>query len=206
MARPSRSAMYADDATFLWKFILRFLAIILALVAIALTAWAMISHIDGPTIDSDPSDSDDYEYDYFPSDGVYLPWQYIALGLSIVWNVANIATLLVRNRAIHPGANVACDLLLWLGLQFTGAFAMIGAANYLFYTADDDSDDDGLGYGGGTYTNGTQYDYATNGTTVPATSQCGGFATCAASDQYASAIHHKGVVIAVGVSIAFVVL
>lgn len=60
--------MYADDATFLWKFILRFLAIILAIVAIALTAWAMISHIDGPSSDLGSLDSDDFEYDYFPSD------------------------------------------------------------------------------------------------------------------------------------------
>ena len=203
MAHTSRSAMYADDATFLWKVILRLLAIILALVAIALTARAMTTHLDGPTSDSG---SYDYEYDYFPSDYAYLPWQFITLGLSIIWNIANIATLLARNRAIHPGANVACDLLLWLGLLFTGSFAMISAFNYLFNAADDESDDDGLGYGGGTYTNGTQYDYATNGTTVPATSQCEGFATCAASEQYASTVRHKGVVIVVGVSIAFIVL
>lgn len=205
--------MYADDATFLWKFILRFLAIILAIVAIALTAWAMISHIDGPSGDVESLDSDDFEYDYFPSDYASLPWQYITLGLSIIWNVANIGTLLARNRAIHPGAKVACDLLLWLGLQFTSAYAIVGATNYFFYTADDDSDDDGLGYGGGTYGNATQYNYTTNGTTATAngttasvTSQCGSFTTCAESNQYASAIQHKGVVIAVAASMALVVL
>lgn len=209
MARPSRSAMYADDATFLWKAILRFLAILLAIIGIATTAWAMISHIQGPTTDTNSSYANGYEDDYFPSEAVYLPWQYITLGLSILWNIANICTLLVRNRAIHPGANVACDLLLWLGLLFTGAFATIGATSYSFYTAgDDDSYEDGLGYGGGTYSNGTQFDYTANGTTVPATNQnqCGGFTTCAARDQYASAIRHKGVVVAVGASMAFVVL
>ena len=83
---------------------------------------------------------------------------------------------------------------------------MVGATNYFFYTADDDSDDDGLGYGGGTYSNATQYNYTTNGTTAPVTSQCGGFTTCAESNQYASAIQHKGVVIAVAASMALVVL
>lgn len=205
MARPSRSAMYADDATFLWKAILRFLAILLAIVGIATTAWAMASHINSPS-----SDSDDYQFDdYFP-DFSSLPWQYITLGLSILWNVANISVLLARNRGIHPGANVACDLLLWLGLLFTGGLANVGATNYLYYTAnDDDSYDDDLGYGGGTYSNGTQYQYTANGTMVPVTnvtSECGGFTTCAARDQYVSAIHHKGVVIAVGASMAFVIL
>ena len=102
---------------------------------------------------------------------------------------------------------MACDLLLWLGLLFTGAFATIGATNYIYYSADDDdSFDDGSGFGGGTYSNGTQYEYTANGTTVPVTNQCGGFSTCAAMDQYISAIQHKGIVIAVGASMAFIVL
>ncbi|CAD6591275.1 MAG: hypothetical protein ASARMPRED_005290 [Alectoria sarmentosa] len=208
MARPSRSAMYADDATFLWKAILRFLAILLAIIGIGTTAWAMTSQIHSPSSDTDSSFSNDYENDDFFNPGfVYLPWQYITLGLSILWNIANISTLLARNRAIHPGANVACDLLLWLGLLFTGAFATIGATNYIYFSAyDDDSFDDDSGFGGGTYSNGTQYEYAANGTTVPVTNQCGGFTTCAAMDQYISAIQHKGIVIAVGASMAFIVL
>ena len=210
MARPSRSAMYADDTTFLWKFILRFIAILFAIVGIATTAWAMISHIQSPSNDTNSSDLNDYQDDYyFFGNNVYLPWQYITLGLSILWNIANIVTLLTRNRAIHPGANVACDLLLWLGLLFTSSFASLGATTYLYYVADDDDNyDDGTGYGGGTYSNGTQFEYTANGTTIaiPVSNQCGGFTTCAAHDQYVSALHHKGVVILVGASVAFIVL
>lgn len=215
MARSSRSAMYADDPTFLWKAILRFLAILLAIVGIGTTAWAMISHTNGPTTDTDSSSYlDDYDDDYFFGTTAFLPWQYITLGLSILWNIANITVLLARNRAIHPGANVACDLLLWLGLLVTGGFANLCAVNYLYYTADDDDTyDDGSSYGGGSYSNGTQYQYTANGTIVPTnasavatTSQCAGFASCAAQDQYVSAMHHKGVVIAVGASMAFIVL
>ena len=206
MARPSRSAMYADDGTFLWKAILRFLAILLALVGIGTTAWAMVSHIRGPS----SNDNDSYSYgddDSYLSYG-FLPWQYITLGASVLWNVANISTLVARNRFIHPGANVACDLLLWLGLLITGGIATFGSTNYLYYSAyDGDSYYEGSGYGGGTYSNGTRWEYTANGTViVPTTNDCGGFATCAARDQYVSAVQHKGVVVAVGASMAFVVL
>ena len=208
MARPSRSAMYADDTTFLWKPILRFLAILLAIVGIGTTAWALTSHVHRPDDETDSGGSYSSDYDYDDTYFYLLPWQFIPLGLSILWNVANISTLLARNRAIHPGANVACDLLLWLGLLVTGGFAALGVAAYLAYNAYDDyTYDSGSPYGGGTYSNGTQYEYTANGTTVAvANSQCDGFSTCAARDQYVSAIHHKGVVIAVGAAMAFVVL
>lgn len=210
MARPSRSAMYSDDATFLWKPILRFLAILLAIVAIGTTAWAMISHIQGPNTytDTQVGDTDDYDTDYFSGDYYLLPWQFITLGLSILWNIANIATLLVRNRAIHPGANVACDLLLWLGLLITSGFAALGATTRLSYTSSDEYYEDvDSPYGGGSYNNGTQFEYTANGTMVPVNSStCVGFTTCAERNHYVSAINHKGVVIAVGASMAFVVL
>ena len=214
MARPSRSTMYADDATFLWKPILRFLAILLAIVGIGTTAWVISSRLHRPISTSDPDYSDDYSNGYGYDDfntTVFLPWQFITLGLSILWNIANITTLLVRNRAIHPGANVACDLILWLGLLVTGGFATLGSVNYFYYSPDDDDNyyDDDLGYGGGTYSNGTNFDYTANGTMVPvtnSTSQCGDFTSCAARDQFVSAVQHRGVVIAVGAAMAFVVL
>ena len=115
---------------------------------------------------------------------------------------------MARNRPIHPGANVACDLLLWLTLFVTGFFATLGATNDLYYDAYDDygySSDSP--YGGGTYSNGTRYEYTSNGTMVPVTdSQCDGFTTCAARDQYVSAVQHRGVVILVGAAAAFIVL
>ena len=211
MARPSRSAMYADDATFLWKPILRFLAILLAIVGIGTTAWVMVSRLQKPVSATDPNYSDGYGYDSEIFDPTfYVAWQFITLGLSILWNIANITTLLVRNRAIHPGANVACDLILWLALLITGGFATLGSATYLYYSPNDNYSYDGdLGYGGGTYSNGTNYEYTANGTAIPVTnsaSQCGDFTSCAARDQFVSAVHHRGVVIAVGAAMAFVVL
>ena len=90
----------------------------------------------------------------------------------------------------------------------TGGFASLGATNYLYFNAYDNYDYDGDSpYGGGTYTNGTQFQYTANGTMVPVTnSQCDGFATCADRDRFVSAVQHKGVIIAIGAAMAFLVL
>lgn len=61
----------------------------------------------------------------------------------MVWNFTNLLTLWVRDgRGIHPGANVGCDLFLWLALLVTGTFATFGATNELFW------------YDGGSYYSG----------------------------------------------------
>lgn len=204
MARPSRQAMYADDPTFLWKVILRIFAIVLALVGIGTIAWALI-WVPSPSlaqssdnyyssyIDSDPDEDQNFQ------DFVFLPWSFIPLSLSIKWNLANIATLLARSRPIHPGANVGCDLVLWLLFALTGTFATFGAAEYIdsyigglddFSAGDDDY----------TYNNGTSaYD---NSTAIA----CGGFTSCAAEKSYSNALQHKGIVITVGCAMQFAVL
>ena len=46
----------------------------------------------------------------------------------MIWNIANIAVLLKRTRAIHPGANVGCDLIIWLGFLAMGSLLAIGAS------------------------------------------------------------------------------
>ena len=51
------------------------------------------------------------------------------LDVSILWNLTNITVRLRRPRPIHPGANVAMDLLLWMALFVTGFFATIAAVN-----------------------------------------------------------------------------
>lgn len=196
MARPSRQALYADDPTFLWKLILRLFAILLALIGIGTLAWAFAVRIISPTLSSNPSDDtyNSYDNDYDDSgfeDFVFLPWSFIPLSLSVIWNVANIATSLSRNRPIHPGANVGCDLVLWLLFAVTGSFATIGALNYIGnYVGGYDDDDSSYGE---TYPNGTAI-------------ACGGFTSCSAQTTYAKALEHKGIVIAVGCAMEFAVL
>lgn len=44
---------------------------------------------------------------------------FIPFGVSFIWNLANIIRRMTAYTPIHPGANVAIDLLLWLAF---GAF------------------------------------------------------------------------------------
>ena len=206
--RPSRQDMYANDPKFLWKYILRSLAIVLAIISIGLIGWS-VAHQDDILIEI----YDIYYYEYY---GYYywsysislLPWEFITLGLSVIWNVTNILVLLVRNKPIHPGANVACDLLLWLGLIVTGAFATAGAVPYFsWYRRDYDSfNEDTLSR---RYANGPTYDILPSGTLSNTTASsysisssstlCVGFTDCASW-------RREGVITAVGAVISFIVL
>ncbi|KAL2037965.1 hypothetical protein N7G274_009184 [Stereocaulon virgatum] len=121
MARPSRTAISMDDPTYLWKLILRILSILFGLTAIGLMAWALTHDINTFNY---------YAYDY-SSNRYWLPWILLPLGPSVVWNTANVATLLLKNRPLHPGANVALDLILWLAFLVTTTFATIGGALYV---------------------------------------------------------------------------
>ncbi len=215
MARPSRTALYADDRTFLWKAILRFLAILLALVGIATTAWALVNQFHTPDSLNSNSNSNNYynnnyENYYDPYyDFASLPWTFITLGLSVIWNTANLGVLFSRNKPIHPGANVGCDLILWLGLIVTGTAAVIGATGYFYYIPEeyDNGYNSGDSYGTFTNSSGTWYQLP-DGTLANQTTahDCGGFSSCSAAQQYAQSIQRKGIIIAVGAAMSFVVL
>ena len=172
MARPSRTAIYADDPTYFWKLVLRILCILLSVASIGCIGWALDHHVY----------SSDYyygDYGYYGSDFFFLPWLLIPLGLSVVWNIANIATLLARNRPIHPGANVGCDLILWLMFGVAGSFAAIEGSGFIYegqYASVNDS------YDCETY----QVD-------------------CTSQGDY-TRVELKGIVIVVGASLSFVVL
>lgn len=192
MARSSRTAIRENDPTYLWKAILRLLAIVLAIIGIATIGWAL-THRQVPTAenrDSDYYNSYSYSGSYF-ADFLTLPWSFITLGLSIIWNIANLAVLLSRNRPIHPGANVGCDLVLWLALIVTGTAAVFGSADYFYYYP-------------GSYTSYSSYGGSSSSSS--GADDCDGFDTCGERDQYVKFLQHKGTVIAVGCAMSFVVL
>lgn len=208
--RPSRQEMYADDPKFLWKYILRSLAIILAIISLGLIGWSLAHQVVFP---NNIYANFDYAYDDWPydSDFLSLPWEFITLGLSIIWNVANILVLLIRNKPIHPGANVACDLLLWLGLTVTGTFATLGAETYFWWYPADYANYNQPSIDTGSYDSSSPYyifPNGTTGTTSPSSNPCSGsgFTSCTAQNAYNSALKRKGVTIAVGAAIGFVVL
>lgn len=204
--RPSRQEMYSQDPKFLWKYILRSLAIVLAIISIGLIGWSITHQVFVDNI----YDIDDYGYyHWFYTDIWFLPWEFITLGLSIIWNFINILVLLIRNRPIHPGANVACDLLLWLGLIATGTLATAGAERYFWFYPDDYDIlyEDSLTQ---TYANGSTYSILPDGavgnptsTFSPTSTLCEGFTSCATRPSH---INRKGVIILVGAVISFIVL
>ena len=205
MARPSRTAIQEHDRTFIWKLLLRVLAIIFAAVAIGTIAWAITAVPYTGNAATDIVEEQDYiGPDYFYNGyTMLLPWILIALGLSVIWNIVNIVTLLARNRWIHPGANVGCDLVLWLGLGITAGIATVGAVSYLFYEDyyDGAYDEGGIGYSG-VFPNGTSYYTTANGTDVAYCTDV----SCAAGDSFNALVRHVGIVITVGCAFAWIVM
>lgn len=202
--RPSRQQMYADDPKFLWKLILRSLTIVLSIVSIGLIGWSLANQVTFPDNIHDSYDDTYYDWPY-SNDVWFLPWEFITLGLSVMWNAANILVLLTRNRPIHPGANVACDLLLWLGLIVTGAFAALDAGIYFWWHPYDDAT-----FSNGSDDNGS-YSILPNGTNTTTTTTtinpCPGFTSCSAQEASStSGLNRKGTVIALGAALSSLVL
>ena len=147
MAKSLPTASFRDfrsrDPTYAWKLWLRSLALVIALVAIILTA-VPLTHQPLPDLytetvtgsdGSSPYSGDDYSDFGWPT-YILIPWQFITLGLSFIWCLTCILVPLFRKgRYIHPGAQVACDLLLWLSLIVTIFFAAAGGT-YLLYSRD----------------------------------------------------------------------
>ena len=55
----------------------------------------------------------------------------IPLTLSIIWCLANIIVRLSRARPMHPGANVGCDLILWLAFIPVLVFSYVAGVVWL---------------------------------------------------------------------------
>ena len=87
----------------------------------------------------------------------------VPFALSIIWNLANVIRRLTARTPVHPGANVALDLIIWLlffcflGLTYTIAAAAVylaksGNANHTSGTYTSTS------FGGGSYVQTCDYD------------------------------------------------
>lgn len=210
MARTTWSTLHEADPTFAWKLVLRVFSTLLAGAAIGLIAWAqlhtVLSDLEPASDPSDPYSGDssggfaggysDYSYAY-GQDTYELPWEYISLGLSILWNCANIVVWLVPSRSgrgMHPGANVGCDLFLWLILLLTGVIASFDADRYISLMWGDS-----IGFS-------DQRSIPDGGVAVDDPNQCVPFASCDAQSAYAAGLKHKGVIIAVGIAFTFLVM
>lgn len=99
-----------NDPKYLWKLIVRALAILFAAIAIAITG--ADNHKDSM------ADLD--------TEGLLL-LGIIPLAASLLWNLINILVLFLLHKSITPGAIVGCDLILW---------ATIAPMNILFLSFD----------------------------------------------------------------------
>ena len=211
----STSRQTVRDAERLWlaKSILRIITLVTSLIAIGCMAWSFAQVYNGNT-------------------RYLLPWQFITvsawlchlallqksiivnvshqLGVSILWNGANIIVRLSRPRPMHPGANVGMDLVLWLALIITGLLATVAALRNLNWISNKSNNpsrrpvknpDGTYSYIYGEYgyfQNGT-YGFVPDGTP----GGCPDFSSCAARAVATSSIHHLGVVEAVGCGFTF---
>ena len=57
---------------------------------------------------------------------------FIPLAFSFIWNIANIARRLSARTPIHPGANVALDLITWLAFFCTLVYTYFASAAWLY--------------------------------------------------------------------------
>ncbi|KAI9717698.1 MAG: hypothetical protein M1828_007101 [Chrysothrix sp. TS-e1954] len=120
-----REALKESDRTWLSKLILRLLLTLCCLVAIGLIGWEVSKSI---------SVSSNSNSEYYGSDADYFgggsgdAWTFVALGLSVIWSFVSISILLIRKRPVHPGFNVAFDLLLSLGLAIAAAALSLNSA------------------------------------------------------------------------------
>ncbi|KAI9816478.1 MAG: hypothetical protein M1827_001610 [Pycnora praestabilis] len=191
----SRAQLQKRDRWHIPKISLRLLATILSIIGLIMFAWAMSN--------TTPEYTTPYDEAYY-----LLPWVFIGLGLSILWNTATLTTYLTLHRPIHPGAHVALDLIIWLALLTTGIIAIFGAISDIQYNVSNininyDLDSSSDLY---TYPNGTSYydTYNVTSETYDTTQAppCAAFAgNCKQQDAAIHAVQHKGVVDAAGCGI-----
>jgi hypothetical protein len=155
--RTKREELEAGDAHWKWKIALRAVTIIVGLIGIGCAAW-----ITAHFTDSSLGGYSSYYYYYF-DDAWTLPWTIITFTLSVVWSAACVIVFFARpgNAPVHPGAQVGCDLILWLGFIVTAAFALVGTLSVYGWGSDGS-----LGYS----SSSGDYTQASNGTWVWTTS------------------------------------
>ena len=105
-------------------------------------------------------------------------WLVVPLGLSIIWNTANVIVRSVRARPIHPGANVGCDLVIWIIFTVAISLSFIAATvttNYYPYSYDNYAPVKGH-----------------NGSVSYNPTKCNGFDTCKELDDFVGFVHRIG--------------
>lgn len=110
------------DRHWAWKFVFR-----LALSISCIITIGMLAYLNAPSTAS-----------YSDSTGLTsTAWTFIPLGLSVVWSCVSIPILFARKRPVHPGFNVAFDLILSLGLGIAAGIVTTLAVLNMSQVSDD---------------------------------------------------------------------
>ena len=158
-----RQKLSAGESLWPWKFGLRVILLVIAVIGIGCIAWAVKKSEQG---------ADDY--DFYEDETWSIPWGLITvrslnykleglvlttqLSLSFIWSAICILVLLIRKRPTHPGIAVGLDLILWIALIMTALLAAVAAVGTSSFGADGSIQD---------YDSGDGYYYlAPNGTWV----------------------------------------
>ncbi|KAF2451953.1 hypothetical protein P171DRAFT_438603 [Karstenula rhodostoma CBS 690.94] len=150
--KTKRQELEEGDAHWKWKVGFRAISIIVGLIGIGCAAW-VTAHF------TDSSYGGYSSYYYYFDDGWTLPWTLITFTLAVVWSAACVIVFFARrpNAPMHPGAQVGCDLVLWLAFIVTGTFAVVGTMSVGYWGSDGT-----LGYS----SSSGDYTQARNGTWV----------------------------------------
>jgi hypothetical protein len=116
----------AGDHLWQWKIGMRVILIIISFIGLGCAAW-IVNNFTSKTMY--------YGYLVDSDDSWSIPWVLITFALTIIWSTACILVFMLRksHRALHPGAQVGVDLILWLGYIVTGLLAVYAVLEILQY-------------------------------------------------------------------------
>ncbi|KAJ4351173.1 uncharacterized protein N0V89_006512 [Didymosphaeria variabile] len=191
--KTKREELEEGDAHWKWKIGFRTISIIVGLIGIGCAAWFTAHFVTGY--------SNAYSYSYYYFDDIdLLPWTLITFALSVVWSVACVIVFFARhlNAPMHPGAQVGCDLILWIGLAVTGTFAVFGTMDVgsfgtsgtLDYYSSSSGDYTQASNGTWVWTTSPSSSSYYSSSTRSCESGSGTFSTCAQQDAYVNALWH----------------
>lgn len=123
MQRPMENAFIdaseRSRSSAVWNVRLRFLTSVVILVALGLQIGVACLSVNDYEIWSSP-ESFAFVGSPFSFWGRCRLLTISQIGLSMIWNTAEFIVRFLRKKGIHPGAHVAIDLILWMGLFSSG--------------------------------------------------------------------------------------
>lgn len=192
--KTKRQELEEGDPHWKWKTGFRAAIIIVGLIGIGCAAY-ITAAITGD------NERAAYSFSYYYYDDYLVPFTLVTFVLSVLWSAVCVIVFFKRrpNSPVHPGAQVGCDLVLWLGFAVTSAFALLGALSIYYSGADDFSSSSGdytqANNGTWVWTPDTSSSSYSSSTTRSCSSSSysysNDFSSCAEKDAFVNAFLHE---------------